>query len=145
MMTILDNIILEKTKMMFLDTVGTMDIKKLKAKQEGEGEWDRRKEQANINNGRIGDLDFSYIFNLYEDEEDKEDNKSRADAPPAGQPPPPPMPPLPPPPGPVAGPHRTRESKLRKLHWNVLPLPQTKGDTIWSSSAKLDWDQVGQT
>ena len=67
---------------------------------------------------------------------------------PTGQPVPPPPPPAAPgpPPGPPPPPGKSMsgpERKMKKLHWNVLPPTQTKGDTIWSSSPKVNWDKVG--
>ena len=145
-MSILDNIknerdedtqrkILEETKRQFLGSVSQQEIEKLNSRHEGHSEWNNKKKLANKNNGKIGDFDFSYIFKLHEKAKNPKSGESQA-GPPTGLPRPPP----PPPPAPAQA--ARQERKLKKLHWNVLPSNLTKGDTIWSSSAKVDWDQV---
>ena len=167
MTTILDNIklvlsndkyedtklrILEKVKEQILQSVSPKEKRKLESKSEGHSEWNRRKGLVNVNNGKIGDYDFSYIFKLYEVSESQKTVESLA-VPPTGPPTGPPLAPAgpsaghpPPPPLPPPALASTRVSttgrKLKKLHWSVLPLSQTKGDTIWSSSSKVDWDKV---
>ena len=111
-MTILDNIklvlsnekyedtklkILEETKKQFLGAVSQKDMSKLLSRSEGQTEWDRRKGQANVKNGKIGDFDFSYAFKRYEvsalEAVQVEGDPPRGS--PAGPPGPPPLPPHP--------------------------------------------------
>ena len=117
MTTILDNIklvlsndkyedtklrILEKVKEQILQSVSPKEKRKLESKSEGHSEWNRRKGLVNVNNGKIGDYDFSYIFKLYEVSESQKTVESLAvpptgpplapAGPPAGLPPPPPLP-----------------------------------------------------
>ena len=50
----------------FLGAVSPREMSKLKARSEGQTEWDRRKALANVKCGKIGDFDFSQIFKVYE-------------------------------------------------------------------------------
>ena len=138
--------VLEHTKTLLLGVISQDEKEKLNLKYEGYTEWDNRKKQANANNGKIGEYDFSYIFKVYEDYEENPKEEELIDGPsPSGQPlPPPPPPAAPGPPPPPGKEEEGEERKLKKLHWSVLPPTQTKGDTIWSSSAKVDWDKVGR-
>ena len=147
--------VLEETKKLLLGVISQDDKEKLNLKYEGYSEWDHRRKQAITNNGKIGDYDFSYIFKVYEGYDDKPEEENVVDGPScSGQPRPPPPPPAAPgppgPPGPPPPPGKGpsgsgSDRKLKKLHWCVLPPTQTKGDTIWSSSAKVDWDKVSVT
>ena len=155
MMTILDNIkdmfsndeyedskmkLLEETKKQFLGAVSPREMSKLIARSEGQTEWDRRKALANDKCGKIGDFDFSQIFKVFEmsANEAVEAVETRS-GPSLGSPPPPPLPPIQPQ---ASNQTQAIGKRLKKLHWDVLPVNQTKGDTIWSSSSKVDWDKV---
>ena len=143
--------LLEQTKKLLLGVISQDEKEKLSLKYEGYSEWNNKKKKANTNNGKIGEYDFSYIFKVYEGYDDNP-KEEEVDGPSSssGQPLPPPPPPAPPgpppgtPPAPgKAGPDSGPARRMKKLHWSVLPPTLTRGDTIWSSSAKVDWDQVG--
>ena len=157
---------MEDTKNLLLGVISQDEKEKLNLKYEGYSEWNNRKEKANTNNGKIGEYDFSYIFKVYEgyddnpkEEEEVVDGPSSSGQPlPTPPPPPPPPPPAapgllpgpqpPPPPPPPPGlgsPGSEPDRKMKKLHFLVLPPSQTEGDTIWSSSGRVDWDQVGSS
>ena len=144
--------VMAQTCALFMGVISQDEKDHLKLKHEGYCEWKNRKEQANTNNGKIGEYDFSYIFKLYEDYDATAKEEDLPNGPPSsGEPlPPPPPPAVPgPPPGPPPPPGRApssseEERKMKKIHWRVLPPTQTEGDTIWSSSAKVDWDKVSR-